>query len=142
MQNESTMEGTTMYPAESHCKYCEKFVLELESHKEFDMLLELPNTFDPVTKQHEWRDTGLFAYALIPRSFHGTIGRIDVYVCVDEDDLDDVEISQETEKFLKQEILPSWGNFKTIRLAGPSLSPPADIGCWRIKHTHGETADK
>jgi hypothetical protein len=131
-----------MYPAEAQCKYCEKFVLELESHKDFDMLLELPNTFDTVTKQHEWRDTGLFAYAIIPRSFHGAIGVIDVYVCIDEDDLDDLDLGEQTEKFLKQDILPSWGNFRTIRLAGPFLAPPADIGCWRARHRHGETANR
>lgn len=131
-----------MNPVEAGCRYCEKFALELESHNEIEMLLDLPNTFDPVTKLHEWRDTGLFAYAIIPRSFAGTVAQLDVYVCVDEDDLDDIEIGVEMEKFLKQNILPAWGNFKSIRLAGPFLAPPADLVCRCASYRPDDTANR
>jgi len=126
-----------MQSAEPQCKYCEKFVLDLESHKEIDMLLELPNTYDPITKTYEWRDTGLLAYVLVPRSIHETHGMIDVYVCIDEDKIDDIDLGEYTKNFLTHEILPSWGNVKHMHLSGPFLSPPLEIGCWRLKHESG-----
>ncbi len=127
------LEDTAMASAEKKCQYCEKYVLELELHKEIDMLLELPNTFDHLTKKYEWRDTGLIAYTLMPRSIHGTHGIIDVYVCADEDDFDDLDLGEYLKSFLTHDILPSWGNLKNLQLSGPFLSPPVDIGCWRMK---------
>jgi hypothetical protein len=137
MADHRTLEDGDMQTAESHCKYCEKFVLDLESHKEIDMLLELPNTYDHTVKTYKWRDTGFMAYALFPRSIHGTHGLVDVYVCVDEDDIDDIDLSVYIRKFLTQEILPSQGNVKNMNLSGPFLSPPPDIGCWRLRHEGG-----
>ena len=131
-----------MHTTEQRCKYCEKFVLEIELHKEIDMLLELPNTFDHILKTYEWRDTGFMAYALVPRTIHGTRGTIDVYVCVDEDDIDDIDLAEYTKKFLTHEILPSWGSVKHLDVSGPFLSPPLDIGCWRLRHEGGEVTGK
>ncbi len=127
-----------MQTAEQRCKYCEKFVLELELHKEIDMLLELPNTYDHILKAYEWRDTGFIAYALCPRSIQGTHGIVDVYVCVDEDVEDDLDLADYTKKFLTHDILPSWGSVKHLDLTGPFLSPPSDVGCWRLRHEGGE----
>jgi hypothetical protein len=136
------MEDPDMQTAESRCKYCEKFILELELHKEIDMLLELPNTFDHIMKSYEWRDTGFLAYALLPRSIHGTHGLVDVYICVDEGEIDDLNLREYTKKFLTHEILPSWGSVKNINLSGPFLSPPLDIGCWRLRHEGGEVTGR
>ena len=122
---------------DEHCRYCEKFILELEAHKELDMLLELPNTYNPMARTYEWRDRGNMAYALVPQSIHGHTGTVDVYICVDEDDLDDFDVTAYTTSFLKNEVLPSWGNFKEVRIAGPSLAPPLDIGCWRKHEAFG-----
>ncbi len=122
-----------MDPREQQCRFCEKFVLELEAHKDIDTLLELPNTYNHVKKTYEWRDRGNVAYALIPRSVHGSRGAVDVYICAEEDDLDDMDLTDFTHHFLTAEILPSWGNYKQVHLAGPSLAPPLDIGCWRVK---------
>ena len=81
-----------MDPHEHGCRYCEKFILELEAHKEIDMLLELPNTYNPMTRTYGWRDRGVMAYALVPQAVHEHHGSVDVYVCVDEDDLDDLDL--------------------------------------------------
>ena len=136
------MEEGDMQTADARCKYCEKFVLEIELHKEIDMLLELPNTFDHILKTYEWRDSGFMAYALCPRSIHGTHGIVDVYICVDEENIDDIDLSEYTKKFLIHEILPSWGSVKNTNLTGPFLSPPLDIGCWRLRHEGGQVTGR
>ncbi len=123
---------------EHHCRYCEKFVLELDAHKDIDMLLELPNTYNPMTRAYEWRDRGIMAYALVPQTVHGHHGTVDVYVCIDEDDLDDLDLVDYTKQFLTREVLPSWGNYRDVRLAGPSLAPPLNIGCWRMHHEQND----
>jgi hypothetical protein len=116
------------------CRLCEKIVVTLELNTPIDFMLELPNTFNALSKKYEWKDYAMMAYAIIPQSLCGTTGIVDFYLCVDEDELDDIDLLDQVRKFLQREILPAWNNIKSMVLAGPILTAPVDIGCWKIKH--------
>lgn len=122
------------------CRCCEKVVMTIESFKPFDMLLELPNTFDVVMKKYMWIHRGSLSFALIPQSVHGTTGIVDCFFCIDEDDLDDIDLKRTTAQFLERDILPSWENFKTVNLSQPLLAAPTAVGCWKIMHQSQEMA--
>ncbi|HUN65013.1 MAG TPA: hypothetical protein VMW43_02860 [Bacteroidota bacterium] len=130
MRNVQTPKARIPRQEEQECRYCEKFILELESDRPIKSIHDLPNTFNRSTGRHEWREAEGLAYAVIPRSFRGAHALIDVYVCLDEDQLDDIDLGPKTEEILNNDLLPAWGHVSTMRLAGPFLSPPADIDCW------------
>ncbi len=118
------------------CRLCEKITLTLESRQWLDILMELPNTFDPASRQYVWKHHGIMAYALIPQWIKGTTGGIDLYICIDEDDLDDLDLLSYATKFVHEEILRQWNSFTDVHLMPPALTAPVDIGCWKIRHEY------
>ena len=109
-------------------------IIAVETRKPLESLLELPNTFSLLAKRYEWVHRGWTTYALIPRSAHGTTGYIDLYLCIDEDDLDDVDLTDHVVRFLQNEIFSMWDNYKSFHLTQPSLDAPVDLGCWKFHH--------
>lgn len=122
------------------CKQCEKFELHIETSKPILGPLELPNTYHKKTKKYVWKHTDMMAYAMIPRSVKGTTATIDLFLCIDEDILDDIDVYGYATKFLKDEIVPHWKTVKEMVLAEPLLGAPDDLPCWKLQH-HGFTED-
>lgn len=116
------------------CKQCEKFGIQLRTEKPILEPLELPNTFHKKTNKYVWKHTDLMAYAMIPRSVKGTTASIDMFLCIDEDILDDIDLAGYTSKFLNDVILPRWKNVKEFQLIEPILGTPDEIPCWKLQH--------
>jgi hypothetical protein len=123
-----------MAPEES-CKLCEKIVVNLESAKTIGMLLEVPNTYDFARGRYLWKEFGTMRYALIPRSVQGRSAQVDFFICMDEDELGELDLLDHAEKFLRTQVFPHWENFRSVRLSEPGLSRPSEIECWKIKET-------
>lgn len=116
------------------CRMCEKVVVTIEKAVPFKNLEELPNTYKKHSTAFGWKHYDIMEYALVPRCINGTIGIIDLYTCIEEDELDDVDIMEYTEHFLKTRIYPSMKNIKEAHLFAASLSTPTGIGCCRLQH--------
>jgi hypothetical protein len=116
------------------CTCCEKIVMTLESTTPFKALVELPNTLDPSTKRFAWKHHTMMTYAMIPRSIDTTTGVVDLYVCLDEDELDDMDLRALAEEFLNRALRPQYRNIRRILLAAPVLTAPKEIGCWKMHH--------
>ena len=119
------------------CKFCEKIVIVLESTQLFDTLRDVPNTFDPATQRYSWRQYEEMHYAIIPRQIDGNGAEADLFICMDEDDLDDLDLLEYADGFLRSQIFSQWGNFKSARLMEPGMSKPDDIACWKQKEKTG-----
>ena len=116
------------------CTMCEKMVVLVESAKTVSSPLQLPNTFDSRSGNYGWRYHEIMAYALVPRTAKGTSGILDLYVCIEEDDLDDIDLRAYADRFLREEIFSKWGDFKSGRLLEPSLSRPDILECRKLRH--------
>ena len=116
------------------CRFCEKLVITLELYKPFEMLMELPNTYNPLTHHYEWRHLPLATYAMIPKSIHGSTGTFELYAWFDEDELDDLDLVGLTKLFLDRDILPAMTAVKHVHIADPVLARPVELGCWKRKH--------
>lgn len=122
------------------CHLCEKIVLVLESKEKLTSVSELPNTRDDREGKYVWKHADLMAYALVPRAVQGTTGLADFYLCIDEDVMDDTDVLGYANKFFREHILPAWKNGKDAHLMQPSLSPPVDLDCWKLRHAAREGA--
>ena len=116
------------------CHLCEKILITFETHKPADSLLELPNTFDIETDKFIWKDYGPMGYALIPRTIKGKHAEVDFLICIDEDDLDDIDLQTYAEQFIKKEILSMWTNVAEAHFSEAILSPHENIECNREEH--------
>jgi len=116
------------------CTLCEKVVVTFSSEQPIVSLSELPNTFDPVSKKYSWKHYDLMEYALVPRKIDKTSGEVDLYICMDEDEIDDIDLMEYANEFLHKEIIPSWDNFQVVQVISAFLSPPFDVECRRMGH--------
>jgi len=126
-------ESRIMETTES-CKYCEKFELHIETKQPISGPLDLPNTFYPKTNKYVWKHTDMMAYAIIPKSVKGTVASVDLFLCIDEDILDDIDVNGYANKFLREEIIPKWNNLKDIHVSEPLLGCPDNLPCWKVQH--------
>ncbi len=74
------------------------------------------------------------AYALIPRTVKKTSAQVDMYLCIDEDVLDDIDVYGFATKFLHEEVLPKWKNVKDVQLVELLLSSAEELTCWKYRH--------
>lgn len=116
------------------CKLCEKIVITMESKKNIDRLLDIPNTFDPSTRSFSWKFHEFFAYALIPRVTQGATSLIDLYLCMDEDVLDDIDVLGYAKRFMQEQIFSKWKNFKGAHFMEPTLTLPEGLVCRKLRH--------
>lgn len=117
------------------CNLCEKMVVTLEAKRPLTSLSELPTTFDARAGRCVWKFHEFFGYALVPRSFQGVYGQVDLYLCIDEDDFDDIDVFGYVNKFFREKILPHATLFKGVHLVRPSLSPPDEsMKCRKFHH--------
>jgi hypothetical protein len=133
-------EGEFTMDIADRCKFCEKITITVETTKAIKNPLELPNTFDVSKKQYVWKFHDFMAYALVPHTVEGTASRIntvDMYACIDEDDLDDIDVYGYTKRFFHERILPEWKNIKNVHLSEPVLDRPEDIECRKLKTFSG-----
>ncbi|MBI5217024.1 MAG: hypothetical protein HY960_14815 [Ignavibacteriae bacterium] len=116
------------------CKQCEKIELKIETNKAISKPLDLPNTYNTKSKKYVWKHTDLMAYALIPRTMNNHSAEVDLYLCIDEDVLDDIDVYGFATKFLNDQILPKWKNVKNVQLVEPLLSSAEELLCWKYRH--------
>ena len=116
------------------CRMCEKLALTLELTAAGGSPITVPNTFDEKSGQYGWKFHEFFAYALIPRKVQGSQAEIDLYLCIDEDDLDDIDVCGYARRFLRERIYPQWNNIKRFDVHEPVLEAPEDIECRLLRH--------
>lgn len=114
------------------CALCEKVVANFQAKGALKTLLDLPNTFEASSKKYLWKHHDLMEYSLIPRSITPTGGEVDLYICMDEDELDDVDVDEYAHQFLKETILPAWKKFESVHTMPAGLSTAEDIICWKL----------
>ena len=118
------------------CHMCVKVSFDLHSQNMIGNISEMPNTFDVVSGKYEWKQFGLMSYAIVPQSFRSNTARVDILVCMDEDDLDDIDLKSYVGSYFATEILPRWQGYSITESHDPIDSVPGDIGCLRA-HYHG-----
>ena len=124
------------------CSMCERVAVMIETTKPLESIAGLPTTQkNGKGTGTGWRKYDIMAYALVPRCVNGAVGIVDLYLCLEEDDLDDIDLAEYAEHFLKTKIFPQMDNFKEAHILPPSLSTPIDIGCWRLHHESHEIDD-
>jgi len=74
----------------------------------------------------------------VPRAVQGTTGIADLYLCLDEDDMDDIDILDYARKMFREKVFPAWKVGKEMQFLQPSLSPPVDLPCWKLRHEVAE----
>ena len=112
------------------CSGCEKIAIELERQQPILNLLDVPNTFNRSKRMHVWRHYKLTNYVLVPRLAEQNRVWVDLYLCGDEDDLDDLDLVDYTKQFLEDEVLPEWKGF-TVKHLAPSVLAVSTVGCLR-----------
>ena len=121
------------------CRYCERVTVTVELIKPIESTSDLPNTYDSTSGKYCWRIHDIMAYALIPRAIQGRMGQIDCYVCIDEDDLDDIDLEAYVRTFFKEIIMPQWRTLKGTHSSDPVLAPPEGVDCRKLRHVMQES---
>ncbi len=122
--------------ANESCTLCEKIAVTFKARQRLSTLFDLPNTYDLATKEFTWKHHDLLEYALIPRKLDGTLGEVELCICIDEDELDDIDLTEYIGEFLQKEVLPAWGKFSVEKVLPALLSPPQDIECLHCGSEH------
>jgi hypothetical protein len=118
------------------CKLCEKIVLTLETKKPVKDALELPHTYDAHKKVFVWKFHEFMGYAMVPQVVDGPEGRmniVELFLCIDEDDLDDIDVEGYAKKFIQEKIMPEWKNIKQVHCSKPVLNHPENLECRKMK---------
>jgi hypothetical protein len=137
MNAPNILEETRMETTES-CRLCEKIVVVLETKEALKALQELPSTYDTEQQKYVWKRSGAMAYAMVPRAVQERTGILDLFLCLDEDMLDDLDILAYANKFFRETVLAGWSNGNNVQLMQPVLSPPAELECWKLRHAVAE----
>ena len=123
-----------MWQTTVSCTQCEQLTIFVESAQTIKTVQELPNTYDRQEEKYSWRFHEFMGYALVPRSIDGRRGVIDLYLCIDEDDLDDIDVRGYAEKFLREKIFPSWKNVTVLSITDPMLANAQGVTCRKLRH--------
>jgi len=102
---------------------CLKIVVDFATTRSLSTSMDMPNTYDQSEDRFEWRTFEFMEYALVPREFNQGIARVDLYILMDEDDLDVIDEVRYIADFLTNELIPQWNGF-TVQWA------PAVTGPW------------
>jgi hypothetical protein len=124
----------TYIPTTESCTFCEKVVVKVELQKPVVSPHELPNTYNAETGTYEWRPHESGAYALVPHITGGTSGTIDCYLCLDEDELDDIIVAEYAYRLVRDFTGAERKTLMNISPVSRSLSPPATMTCWKRRH--------
>ena len=123
-----------MWQTTVSCTQCEQLTIFVESDHSIKTVQELPNTYDRQEEKYSWRFHEFMGYALVPRLMDGTRGGIDLYLCIDEDDLDDIDVRGYAERFLRERILPTWKNVRMTGISDPMLATARGVKCRKLRH--------
>ncbi len=124
------------------CRFCVRIVVFLESKTRLRTVMDLPNTFNERGKKYRWRRFEGVSYALVPKSVEGTRGQLELYICADEDELDDRDVIEYAHKLLDKHILPVWKKAARTQLLGPTLAAPETVSCWKAHHEENEVLEE
>lgn len=113
------------------CNECTKIVVHLAPLAPMGTLLDVPNTFNRVSQTFCWNTFDTVAYALVPQSQRKEEVLVDLYLCLDEDDLDDIDLPHFVARLLQENVLVRWRQFILLRFSEPEWIPPTGIGCHR-----------
>jgi hypothetical protein len=117
------------------CNLCVKVTLGLRCTKALRNIERAPSTYDAVSRKYEWKNFDLMDYAIVPKDILNDGVQVDVFVCMDEDDLDDVELKQYVGDFYTKTILPVWEGYSLSHISEPTDEPPFEVGCPKTKHS-------
>lgn len=123
-----------MWQTTESCRQCEKLSILVESPVPIQSVSELPNTYDARQEKYVWKFHDFFGYALVPCSMDGTRAAIDLYFCIDEDDLDDIDVQGYARKFLSERISLRWKNLKILHISEATLAAPEALPCRKLRH--------
>jgi hypothetical protein len=113
------------------CNLCETIIMTLDLKEPVDSLMQLPNTFSGKDGAYAWKFHEIMGYALLPRSTSGRIAVVDLYLCIEEDDLDDIDVLGYVTRYIREHLLPKWANVKDFRLTQPVLATAQNLKCRR-----------
>ena len=113
------------------CDMCVKVPVKLHSAKILKEDSEIPSTLDARSGKYEWKVYDLMACAIMPQNKLRHDARIEVLVCMDEDDLDDVDLQRYVAQFLQEVILPKWNGFAIAEVGEPVDTHPSAGACYR-----------
>jgi hypothetical protein len=114
------------------CKYCERVTVNLELAEPVETMDDIPNTYDPDSGRYCWRIHDVMSYALIPRAIQQHVGQIDCYVCIDDEDLADINLEAYVGRFFAESVMPQWKSLKKTFAAQPVPAPPEGVACRRL----------
>lgn len=125
------------------CTYCEMAFVEFESDRVLTDLLDAPNTYDRSRRTYLWVETHTLKYLLIPRSVQNSTIHAELYLCVDEDDLKDLNLSDFLRTLIEQEVLLRWPSFRVADVIPALVSAKPDAQCWRfVEGNAGRSEEK
>lgn len=116
------------------CTACERLVVTVESSRPISGAEDLPNTYDAGQRSFVWKFHEFFGYALIPRSSHGKLAEIDCYLCIDEEDADDIDVHGYTGRFLREKVFQAYGHLRIVGLSQPIFDRTDELRCRKLKH--------
>jgi hypothetical protein len=117
------------------CNMCVKVTLDLCCTMALRNVERAPSTYDGISRKYEWKKFDLMNYAIVPKIKLNDGVQVDVFVCMDEDDLDDMEIKEYVGEFFAKTILPAWEGYSLGHVSEPTDEPPFEVGCPKTKHS-------
>lgn len=115
------------------CAYCEMAFIDFETDRALTDPLEAPSTYDRANRCYHWVDAHAIKYLLVPRSLDRSTVHAELYLCLDEDDIRDVNLSEFLSVFIDREILSRWPTFRVAEIIPALVSAKPEGKCWRIK---------
>lgn len=136
MQLESVQhyKETLMWQTTESCRQCEKLSVLVESPDQIQSIREVPNTYDSRDEKFIWKFHEFMGYGLVPQSIDGQRATIDLYLCIDEDDLDDIDVRGYADRFLSERIPHLWKNVRILSISEPVLATPSVLPCRKLRH--------
>lgn len=118
--------------SDNPCKYCERVTVNVELTHPVETMADIPNTYDPDSGRYCWRTHDVMSYALIPRAIQHHVGQLDCYVCMDDEDLADINLEAYVGRFFEESVMPQWTSLKRTYATPPVPAPPEGIECRRV----------
>lgn len=115
------------------CAYCEMAFIDFETDRALTDPLEAPNTYDRANRCYRWVDAHAIKYLLVPRSLDRSTVHAELYLCLDEDDIRDLNLSDFLRTLVEQEILPRWPTFRLVDVIPALVSAKPEAPCWRLE---------
>ena len=122
-----------MWHTTRSCNECEKVSIFLQSHEPIRDLEDLPSTYDTHEQSFVWKFHEFMAYIIVPRMIDGTLGVVDLYLCIDGEDSERIDVGGYAKRFLRERVFPQWPNFEIVYISDPTRASSPGVKCRKIR---------